>query len=92
VLNDLLNEEMSAKEKMRTLAACGIKVTREIETEVDRMTTYTASILRKGRAEGRAEMIEQMLVSGKTPEEISSFTGIPLEEIKAVEKSMCVNA
>jgi hypothetical protein len=45
----------------------------------------------QGRAEGRIEMIEQMLVSGKKPEEISTFTGIPLSEIKAVEESMCVN-
>jgi hypothetical protein len=102
---------MSAKEKIVALAACGIKVTREIETEVDSMTTYTASILRKGRTEGReqgrteglmqgreqgraesrAEIIEQMLVSGKTPEEISAFTGIPLGEIKAVEKSRRVD-
>jgi hypothetical protein len=37
-------------------------------------------------------MIKQMLASGKTPEEISAFTGIPLDEIKAVENSMCVNA
>jgi hypothetical protein len=36
-------------------------------------------------------MIQQMLVSGKTPEEISSFTGISLGEIKEVEKSMRVN-
>jgi hypothetical protein len=45
----------------------------------------------QGRAQGRAEMIEQMLISGKTPEEISSFTGVPLSEIKAVEKSVRVN-
>jgi hypothetical protein len=95
MLNDLLDEDMSAEEKVAALSACGIKVTREIETEVDSMCTYTASVLQRGRAEGRAEgrveMIEQMLVSGKTPEEISSFTGIPFSEVKAVEESMSVN-
>jgi hypothetical protein len=45
----------------------------------------------EGRIQGRTEMIEQMLVSGKTPEEISAFTGIPLGEIKAVEKSRRVD-
>jgi predicted transposase YdaD len=56
---------MSAKEKIVALAACGIKVTREIETEVDSMTTYTASILRKGREQGRTEGREQGRTEGR---------------------------
>lgn len=46
----------------------------------------------EGRAEGRKEMIANMLYSGKSPGEIALFTGIPLEEVKAVEEFMCANA
>ena len=62
--------------------------------------TRTDEILDRGRSEGRAEgrtegrnaMIEVMLRSGKTPEQISEFCGIPLERVKEVEKSMLVTA
>lgn len=40
------------------------------------------------RAEGRMEVIESMLRMGRTPEEIVSFTGIPMEEVRQVEESM----
>ena len=54
--------------------------------------TRTDEILDRGRSEGQNAMIEVMLRSGKTPEQISEFCGIPLERVKEVEKSMLVTA
>lgn len=42
----------------------------------------------RGRKQGRNDIIESMLRNGKTPEEISNFTGISLDTIKTVQKSM----
>lgn len=60
-------------------------------TEYNEAETMQA-FRREGWLEGRKEMIGSMLSSGKTPGEIASFTGIPIEEIRAVEESMCANA
>lgn len=46
----------------------------------------------EGCAESRAELIEAMLRSGKSPDEIASFTGISLDEVKQVEGAMLVQA
>lgn len=40
------------------------------------------------RNEGRSNMIADMLRDGKTPEEISSFCKIPLEEVKKVQEGL----
>lgn len=45
----------------------------------------------EGRREGQKEMICSLLSSGMSPEEIAERTGIPLDEVEAVEKSMCVS-
>lgn len=44
------------------------------------------------RQEERKSMINFMLSSGKSPEKISEFTGISMEEIKKVEEEMLTNA
>ena len=44
---------------------------------------------REGWREGQENLISRMLSSGKTPEEIAEFTGIALEEVEAVEASLC---
>lgn len=43
------------------------------------------------KEEGRKELIVQMLAKN-SPEEVAAFTGISLEEVKAVEKSLLVNS
>ena len=40
---------------------------------------------------GREELIASMLRSGKTPEEIVSFAGVPMNEVKQVHEEMHVN-
>ena len=40
----------------------------------------------EGRTEGRDEMIITLLKKGKSPEEISDLTDIPLEHVRSVEK------
>lgn len=55
VLSVLVDESMSSKEKLDLLKTQGVPVTKEIEKEVEVMTSYTANILTQGRAEGRAE-------------------------------------
>lgn len=60
--------------------------------EAETMQAFRREGWLEGRKEGRKEMIGNMLSSGKTPGEIASFTGIPIEEIRAVEESMCANA
>ena len=47
---------------------------------------------KEGRVEGQNIMIESMLKSGKTPEQISTFCGIPIEQVRKVEESMLVTA
>ena len=43
------------------------------------------------KEEGRKELIIQMLAKN-SPEGIAAFTGISLEEVKAVEDSLLVNS
>lgn len=43
------------------------------------------------KEEGRKELIIQMLAKN-SPEEVAAFTGISLEEVKAVEESLLVNS
>ena len=50
--------------------------------------TRTDDILDQGRTEGQNAMIESMLRSGKTPEQIADFCDIPLQQVKQVEQSM----
>ena len=42
----------------------------------------------EGRELGRESLITDMLKSGKTPEAISEFCGIPLELVKNIQKKM----
>lgn len=42
----------------------------------------------EGREEGRKSFIEDALSRGKTCEEIADFFGIPLEQVKEIEKNM----
>ena len=56
------------------------------------MCDVAERIENKGRSQERKDIIANMLSSGKTAEEISSFVGIPLEEVKEVEASMCAKA
>ena len=68
----------------------------EIAKEVADMPGMSQAILERGynqgRTEGRTEgqnaMIESMLRSGKTPEQIADFCGIPLQQVKEVERNM----
>ena len=54
----------------------------ERQLELEREESYT---------KGREELIESMLRSGKTPDEIVSFTGVPMNEVERVCESMPVN-
>ena len=42
----------------------------------------------RGREGERSSIIERMLRNGKTPEEISSFTGLALDVVKKVQGAM----
>ena len=42
----------------------------------------------EGRAEGRVALIKDMLRLGSSPQDISKFSGVPLEFILEIEKSM----
>lgn len=42
----------------------------------------------EGRAEERMELIKTMLLNGKTPQEISDFCKISIEEIEKVQSEM----
>ena len=44
---------------------------------------------REGQRQERKNLISGMLSSGKTPEEITAFTGIALEEVEAVKEALC---
>lgn len=46
----------------------------------------------EGRTAGRRELIENMLLSGKTAEEVAEFANISLEEVREAESSMVTNA
>ena len=45
----------------------------------------------EGHAAGREELIASMLCSGKTTDEIVSFTGVPKNEVERVYESMPEN-
>lgn len=62
------------------------------KTIEDYAKDYAKDYGQRCRAEGRAEIIAHMLSLGKTPEEIASFTGATIDEIKSVEESMLTNA
>ena len=67
-----------------------------IAEEVKKMGGFGAALVEKtetrarteGRQEGQNVMIEAMLRSGKTAEQISIFCGISLEQVRRVEESM----
>ena len=42
----------------------------------------------EGRQEGRVALIKDMLRLGSTPQDISKLSGVPLEFILEIEKSM----
>ena len=54
-------------------------------TEFDE-AKYEKIIREESREEGREEIIRNCLKNGKTCEEIADFTGVPIEEVKAVEE------
>ena len=62
------------------------------DEEINRMREH--SLREEGREEGSkarlVEMIGNMLKKGRTPEEISDFCGIPLDEVKKVEAELKV--
>ena len=46
---------------------------------------------KKGRAKERADIIVHMLNKGRSPEDVADDTGVPLEEVKAVQERMLVS-
>lgn len=58
------------------------------DEEINRMREH--SLREEGREANRTEMIGNMLKKGRTPEEISDFCGIPLDEVKKVEAELKV--
>ena len=70
----------------------------ERQLELEREESYT-----KGRAEGREEgreegyvagreeLLASMLCSGKTPDEVVSFTGVPKNEVERIYEAMHAN-
>jgi hypothetical protein len=42
----------------------------------------------EGRIEGRVALIKDMLRLGRSPQDVSDFSGVPLEFILEIEKSM----
>ena len=42
----------------------------------------------EGRTEGRVALIKDMLRLGRSPQDVSDFSGVPLEFILEIEKSM----
>ena len=65
------------------------------DEEINRMREH--SLREEGREEGsKARLVEMigmignMLKKGRTPEEISDFCGIPLDEVKKVEAELKV--
>lgn len=53
---------------------------------------YADKVAAEAAAEGRAELIENMLRSGMTPEQIAEVCKIDLEEVKKVEESLLASA
>lgn len=90
-LNDLLNENLKAKDKLKVLSDYGIPVTEDMEEEVSTMCSYTAAVIEKGlekgktegmaqgRAEGRAETLSAIKEAVRALKSGSSF-----EEVSSV--------
>ena len=62
------------------------------EKEVRNMCEVADRLENMGIAKGRAEIIENMLRSGMTPEAIAKVCKIDLEEVKKVEESLLASA
>ena len=45
----------------------------------------------EGYVAGREELLTSMLCSGKTPDEVVSFTGVPKNEVERVYKTILEN-
>ena len=76
-------EEMSLDEELRRVAELKLKYIRD---EKSTISYYKKEGLAEGRAEGRAErqkeIVKNMLKNGISKEQISSMTGISIEEIE----------
>ena len=46
----------------------------------------------EGREEGRLETAKNLLEMQMMPDQISKATGLPLEQVMALKKEVCVNA
>ena len=62
----------------------------ERQLEMEREESYMKG-REEGHAAGREELIASMLCSGKTTDEIVSFTGVPKNEVERVYESMPEN-
>lgn len=56
--------------------------------EVRNMCEVAERLEARGREEGRIELVESMLASGKTPEQISDFCGLDLDYIREIEETI----
>jgi len=66
MLTDLLNEDMSADDKIDILEnRYHIPMTEEIKEEVDEMLAYTANIKKQGEAKGRADGMAEGISEGQ---------------------------
>lgn len=48
--------------------------------------------IERGRADERTEIIQSALRNGNTPEQVSAFLSIPLDEVRKVEEGMLQKA
>lgn len=60
----------------------------EEQTMQDYLTELMSEKFEEAENKGENRLIERMLRNGKTPEEISSFTGLKLEVVQKVQESM----
>lgn len=94
VLTALFNNALSVEEKVNAMSKYGLKATEELKKEVAGMTSYAARLISesidKGVARERADAIERMLRSDKTPEQIAEFCGYDLEEVVQVQEQMLI--
>ncbi len=54
----------------------------------DYLTELMSEKFEEAENKGRNDIIEKMLRNGKTPEEISAFTGLALEDVQKLQDAM----
>ena len=68
MLTDLFDERMDGSAKVDKLRKYGLKLTKDVESEVSEMCTYATAMENKGIEKGRSQGISQGILKGKQQE------------------------